>query len=311
MAVVTWRRVLEGSELSGKVGESLRIVERWEVRVDSPLTTKLAIVGAVPVGWNSPHWEFPDCKAQEFSLSPNSRTGLVWTLTATYYLPLPNKNICADGLPCDFWEASGGSTSIPVFMDKDNEMICNSAGEPMEGLEREREEESWVLTKYYIDDSWKLDRDGYAGKVNSAEWANGDAKTWKCYFKSAKQKDIQDIDLNRPANASAEGGAADDGDVFTRTIVETVWEFKKEPKTWTLKPWDVGFMQLVSGKRETILGDDKKPVKQPVALNADGTKRTPGQKPSVIRNGAGAEVYDTADFAGKFGTPKIVAVGGG
>jgi hypothetical protein len=72
-------------------------------------------------------------------------------------------------------------------------------------------------------------------------------------------------------------------------------------------PWDVGFMELVSGsQRRVILGNDGKPVKQPVALNTNGTKRTPGTAPSVIRNGAGADLYLTANFSTAFGSPALL-----
>jgi hypothetical protein len=47
-------------------------------------------------------------------------------------------------------------------------------------------------------------------------------------------------------------------------------------------------------------------VKQPVALNNDGTKKTPGQKPTVINNGAGVDIYETANFTTGFGTPVFI-----
>lgn len=308
MAVVAWRRILEGSDVSGKLGESLRIVEKWEVRTDSPLTSKLAILGAVPVGWNSAHWEFPDCKAQEFALSPNNRTGMVWTLSATFYIPPKDKKLNEQGRPEDFWECSGGTTTVPAFQDRDGNTITNSANDPLEGLEREREELSWTLTKYYDDDSWKGDRDTYAGSVNSSGWAGGDPRTWKCYFKSARKKELQNVDLNAQTDSSAEGDPAGGGEVEKKQFVETVWEFRREPETWKCMPWDVGFMELVSGQRAVIKDDKGNAVKQPVALNSDGTKRTPGQKPSVINNGQGVHLYEEHDFNPVFGTPAIIPV---
>lgn len=306
MSVVGWRRILEGTELTGKVGESLRITEKWEVRTDSPATPKLQILGAVPVGWNSSHWEFSDCKAQEFTLSPNNRTGMVWTLTATFYLPPKNKKLDANGKPEDYWEANGGTTTVPAFKDINGDTIVNSAKDPLEGIEREREEESWTLTKYYTTDDWKTDRDAFAGKVNSDGWAGGEAKTWKCYFKGAKRLEIQDVDINAPADGAAVGAGGGGGNAQKRTLVETTWEFRKEPDTWKCKPWDIGFMELVAGKRQVIRDDKGNAVKQPVALNSNGTKKSPGQAPSVIKDGAGVDLYQSAAFAGKFGDPHIV-----
>jgi hypothetical protein len=40
MAVVSYQRILDGASLSGKFGESLQATERWQVRVDSPTTTR-------------------------------------------------------------------------------------------------------------------------------------------------------------------------------------------------------------------------------------------------------------------------------
>lgn len=307
MAVVGWRRILEGTEISGQVGESLRITERWEIRTDRPGTAKTDILTAVPCGWNSKHWEFSDCTAQEFALSPNNRTGMVWTLTVTFYIPSPKKKVDTVGKPIDFWEGSGGVTIAPVYRDIDGQMIVNSAKDPLEGLQGEREEESWTLTRYYDDESWSTDRSNYAGAVNSDTWAGAGPHRWKCYFKAVRLKEIQDASLNATASG-ADSGSVGAGTVATRKFVETVWEFRKDLNTWKLMPWDVGFMELTSGQRKVILGGDGKPVKQPVALNSDGTKRTPGQAPSVIRNGDGAKIYREMAFGAKFGPPKIIPI---
>lgn len=319
MAVVGWRRVLEGTELSGKVGESLRIVEKWIIRTDSPATSKLAILGAVPVGWYSAHWEFPDCRAMEFSLSPNNRDGMIWTLSATFYMPPKDKKLDSQGKPSDFWEANGGTTTVPALQDVYGESIVNSAGDPLEGLEREREEESWTLTKYYDNDTWQQDRDVYAGSLNVDTWSGGAPRTWKCYFKSARKKELQNVDANQVANGAAEGqGGGGNANLEKKSVVETVWEFRKEPDEWKAKPWDVGFMELAgssgsssssgssgSSTKKVITVDGGKAVKQPVALNPDGTAKAFGQKPSIANNGNGFELYPVTAFGLKFGTPFI------
>lgn len=309
MAVVAWRRVLDGVEVSGKIGESLRIVEKWLLRVDDQNTDKKNMLGVIPVGYYTPHWEFADCKAQEFSLSPSDRSGMHWMLSVTYYVPPNNKRLDEDtGVPSDYWECSGGTSTVPAFTDVTGATIVNAAKDPLEGLQKEREEESWTLTKYYTADStWKADRTAYAGKVNSDSWAGGTAGEWKCYFKSARRKEIQDVDLGTETDSSTEGqGGGTSADVQKRTIVETVWEFRREPNTWKCKPWDVGFHELVSGDRKVITGSDGKPVKQPVALNSNGTKKAVGQAPSVINSGSGVDLYASAAFTTKFGTPSII-----
>lgn len=311
MGVVGWRRILEGTEITGKVGESLRIVEKWEVRTDHPATSKLDILQAIPCGWFSAHWELGDCKAQEFSLSPNNRTGMIWTVSATFYIPPREKDMdTSTNRPKDYWEGTGGVSIKPVFTDINGDMIVNSAKDPMEGLEGEREENTWTLVKYYTDDSWMTDRQQYSGSVNNGSWAGGAAHTWKCNFKTARLKELQNVNFNATASGASDGTASggSGSGLEKKNLVETVWEFRYDLNTWKLMPWDVGFMELVAGKRQAIKDDKGNSVKQPVALNTDGTKKSPGSPPVVIKNGQGAKIYVERDFASKFGTPNIIPV---
>lgn len=293
MAVVGFQRVMDGTTISGRYGESFQVTERWQVRVDSPLTSKLEILNAVPASYyGTEHPEVAGIYCQEVEASPLDRDGMRWMVTGKFYIP--PKTPQANGLPEDDWQASGSTTTVPAFEDTSGVTICNAASDPLEGLTRERDEQAWTLTKCYADDaSWIAARTAYSGKVNSATWGGGAAQTWKCTFKGARKKSIHRF----------EGG--EDGDVIE--YVETSWEFRYEPDTWKLMPWDVGFMELVSGERKAILGNDGKPVKQPVALNTNGTKKSPGQKPTVINAGAGAQVYETANFGTGFGDPEILA----
>jgi len=298
MAWVSYDRVLRGTGVQGKYGEPWTATRRWTIRVDSPLTTEADIIAGVTatmgITFGSAHPAFAALKAMEFDCSPETEDGIRWALTIRYYVPTPEKKVQANGRPADFWERAGGTTSVPVFRDSAGTMITNSAFEPVEGLEREREESAWTLTKFYTTDAaLEADITGYAGRVNSATWAGGAAKTWKAYFKGAKKTEISKLD-----------GVADGG---TLSFIEARWEFRYDPETWKAMPWDVGFMELVSGsQRRVILGNDGKPVKQPVALNTNGTRRTPGQAPSIIRDGAGADLYLTANFSTAFGSPALL-----
>lgn len=306
MAILGWRRVIEGTGFSGKVGEPLRYDEAWLIRNSSPLDSKQSIVKAVPCGWYSSHWENAACKAMEFKLSPVTKEGLLWRLDVAFYPPPKAAKLKNDGIPEDFWERSGGSSTVPAFKDRDGVMIVNAAGDPVEGLQREREEKDWQLTKFYTSDSWKADADLYGGSVNSDTWDGGAPGTWKCYFKGAKRREVQNVGRGKTASNASEGEPVTGGTDETLVLVETVWEFRYDPDTWKSMPWDVGFHQLVGGQREVILGGDNKPVKQPVALNSNGTAKGDGQPPSVIRNGAGAPLYPVTTFSAKFGTPFII-----
>lgn len=301
MAWVSYERIVEGTGISGKYGETLRVPEKWQIRTDSPATSKLAILngvsGQIGVTYGTPHSELPQLLAMEFDLSPVGRDGMRWILTVQYYTPANGKRPTENGIPEDSWERQGGSTSVPAFTDIEGETITNSAGDPIEGLERERPERSWSHTKYYADDA-NLDADISAadGRVNDAAWADGDPKTWKCYFKGAKRVTTTRLDGD------------DDGGVLE--YIESQWEFRYDPLTWKLMPWDVGFMELAgSGGKQAITTSDGKSVKQPVALDSGGLAQPPGTKPSVINDGDGADVYDVADFDTIFGPPRLMPEG--
>ena len=307
MAVLGWRRVVDGTGLSGKVGEPLRYDEAWLIRCDSPAESKKEIVKAVPGGWYSAHWENAECKAMEFKLSPRNQDGLLWRLDVAFYPPPPRQQINdSTGVPQDFWERSGGTSTVPVFEDYFSDMIVNAAGDPIEGLQKEREEKGWTLTKYYTDESWKADAELYAGSVNSDIWDGGDPETWKCGLRSAKLREIENVSRGKTASSATEGTPASGGTDDSIKVVETVWEFRYEPGTWRCMPWDVGFHELVGGQRKAILGADGKAVKQPVALNSNGTKKSDGSAPSVIKGGAGAELYQKTTFSAQFGVPFII-----
>ena len=292
MAVVNNQRILDGTSLSGKYGESFQAVERWQIRTDSPNTSKLLIAQAPGVTFGAAHFDISALKAMEFDLSPDGRDGMRWTLTVRYYMPPVTRAPESTGIPKDVWSAVGGTSNVPAFTDKDGTTITNAAKDPIEGLEKERQERGWSLTKYYASEAaWKAARDAYAGTVNSSTWDGGAAKTWKCDFKGADRKEISTF------SGTGDGGLL--------SFVETKWEFRYDPGTWKCMPWDVGFMEVVSGSRKAILGSDGKQVKQPVGLNSDGTKRSVGTAPIVINSGAGVELYSTANFDTGFGSPVV------
>jgi hypothetical protein len=306
MAVLGWRRVLTGTGFSGKVGEPLRFDEAWLIRVTTLTEPRLNIIRAVPCGWYASHWEIAACKAMEFKLAPTTKEGLLWRLDVAFYPPPPSAKLTSTGVPEDYWDRTGGATSVPVFRDRDGVMIVNAAGDPVEGLQKEREEKTWTLTKFYQNDTWKSDVTEFDGSVNSDTWDGESADKWKCYFKSAKRREIQSVArTNGTASSAVEGEPSTGGTDDTLTVVETAWEFRFERDTWKCMPWDVGFHELVGGQRKAILGADGKAVKQPVSLNANGTAKADGQPPSVIRNGEGAKLYFEKAFGAKFGSPFI------
>lgn len=291
---------LATNQSSGKWGESLQLTRTFLIRTDKPFTPHGQIVAAVGAQWGDSHPYNTDCKFLEFTLSPADDVGLRWKYVCSYSVPPRGKKLKTNGEPEDYWEATGGVSVVPCFTDVDGKTITNSAKDPLEGLSRERSEVTWTLVKFYKDDSWLQDSIDYSNTVNSADWDGGEAHTWKCDFQGAKLREVQAIE-DDPDTAVSEQKVT--------KLVETRWEFRYDPDTWRLKPWDVGFMELDGTKRKAILGSDGKPVKQPVALKSGGAAASPGTAPSVIQDSSGKEgvkVYAEKDFAAKFGNPKIV-----
>lgn len=299
MAWVDFKRL--PSKLSGSIGEPMKLIATWEIRVDDPETDEFEILqgvtGTIGITWGTPHWSIPSLRVADFDLSPSARNGMIWILTVTYTVIPPKKDLDENGRPPDVWEQSGGATTVPGFTDRDGEITRNSAGDPLEGLEKERQERGWTLTKYYDDDaSLKADLDAYDGKLNDDTWDGGEAKTWKCYYQGSKKITISRLD-----------GSEDGGEL---EFIEARWEFRYDPETWVAKPWDVGFHELVgSGEKVAIVGADGKTVKQPVALDPDGTARAPGDPPLVVNGGDGIDFYFEADFDAGFGPPFMIEAG--
>lgn len=185
--------------------------------------------------------------------------------------------------PIPVWSATGSTSVIPVYKDAAGLMITNSAGDPLEGLEKEKSEFTLVLTKPYVThQQWLAHARHYTDTCNSNAWNGGATETWLCRFRGASVE-------------------RSDGLVYW----STQWEFAYREENWRLKPWDIGFHQLDGEgdgeyKKKSITGADGKTVKQPVALSG-GTPLPAGQPPLVIRDGVGASVYLLTDFAAAFG----------
>jgi hypothetical protein len=289
MAIAACLETARGTGVSGKYGESFTFTRKWIVRVDSPSTPRTLIARAPGIVFGAGHPDFGNHKAMEFDCTEESGDGMVWSVTVKYYIPPVSNTPDTTGMPKDAWSASGSTITIPVFEDKDGEKIANSAGDPIENAERESSDFSLTLTKCYADLAWSNIARDQSNTVNNGSWNSSPARTWKVAFRSANKKEATSSSSNT-----------------TKPFWEVVWEFQYRQETWDYKPWDVGFNQLVDSsgnpqtggtKRAAVLGADKKPVKQPVAL-ANGVAKTPGQKPDVLT----FKLYRETSFS-VFGTP--------
>jgi len=304
MAVV-WNRYcpLERSH-GGKHQETFTYEEVWLIRTDDPAEPMTMIRAAPGVEYLQEHPDDASCKALEFDVKPEGDSGLLYKLRVRYAAPppdaetenAPNQPGQISGLmKLPVWGASSSVTSGPCFehypIFKDNgtlEAITNTAGDPLEGLEKEQAGFRLTLTQYFAShNDWRGRAIQYTNSINDAAWNGGGRGYWKCQGCSAR---LQTENV---------GG-------ITVVFWEVNWDFEGKDGGWNLQPWNVGFAQLVDEEgepepygtqRAQIKGQDNKPVRQPVALEADGTAKAAGAKPDALD----FRVYPELDFAGPFG----------
>lgn len=297
------------------------------VRTDDPSEPLINVYNAPGIGYGSTLAEDPTVKADGFSCKPIDDSGLLFAVTWEFNRPknpeppegsgsgdeggnpgdLPDENLAA------VWGANSSVVSGPVFKDVGGQIITNSAGDPLEDLQKEYAEHRLTLTQYYPNHTqtfvggqanalaWPAAAKHYTNRLNGEEWNNGARGTWKCQGCSAK------------LNQSNAGG----------WWWEVSWEFAYRAEGWQLKVWDVGFHELVddygtpversagggsgSGeetlgacpedpRRRVILGQDGKPVRHPVALSK-GIAKPPCEPPDSLT----WDVYEYTDFMVQFG----------
>jgi hypothetical protein len=284
-----------GLQSTRKLNESNTYEREWFVQFDQAASTLTQVENAVGVVLGASYPGDPTAVALSISVQGADDIGLTWTVRISYG-PRPIDDDDENGpgnddpsiLKQPIWSAGSSVTSAPCFEwytegNTTKETICNSAGDPLEGLEAEQAEFRLTLTNYFLSHTgWISTAVDYTNAVNSDTWHGCGPGTWKCQGCSAQLQ-------------SAQWGV----------YWEVTWEFAYRD-TWNLMPWDVGFSERVGAdgtpsmsgdKRKAILGQDKKPVKQPVALGG-GVALPAGTPPNVIENGNGVRVYRALPFAG-------------
>jgi hypothetical protein len=304
MAVV-WNRYcpLERSH-GGKHQETYTYEEVYLIRTDDPAEPMTNVRAAPGIEYLQEHPDDASCQALEFDVKPEGDSGLLYKMRIRYAAPPPDAEKedspqqpgqISGLMKLPVWGASSSVTSGPCFQHYPNagdngtlETITNSAGDPLEGLEKEQAGFRLTLTQYFAShNGWRGRAIQYTNSINDAAWNGGGPGYWKCQGCSAR---LQTENV---------GGV-------TVVFWEVNWEFEGKDGGWNLAPWDVGFAQLVDengepegygDKRAQIKGQDGKPVRQPVALNNDGTAKPAGAKPDALD----FRVYPEQDFAGPFG----------
>lgn len=300
------------------------------VRTDDPTEPLVNVYNAPGITYGAVLVDDPTVKADSFTCKPIDDSGLLFAVTWEFARPKqpePEDGSSSSGEPnpgdlgsrAAFWGAASSVVSGPVFKDINGNIITNSAGDPLEDLQKEHAEHRLTLTQYYETHnlpnpgadlgvlSWSEAARTYTNSLNHALWNGGERGTWKCQGCSAK--------LNNENEAY---------------YWEVSWEFAYRADGWQLTVWDVGFHQLVdengdplerlddagsgsagdgsgSGeetlgtcpddpRRQAILGQDGKPVRHPVALSR-GVAKAPCEEPDKLT----WLVYDYENFSNQFG----------
>lgn len=266
----------------------------WIAKADSPATSPDEVADSAPVQIGDPFPGDSSLKCTRVRARANGSDGMLWTVTAEYEVrpdpeddDNPPDSDRVPGKP-DVWSASSTVQSEPVYLDTFGDVISNSAGDPLEDLTADVAQFRLTLTTYRLrHQDWQTKAKEFTNSLNADNWNGGAPGTWKCQGCSAK--------LN-----------IEERDGLPLIFWELNWEFAYKESGWQLKPWNIGFHQLVDqngdpdpygGERAVIVGQDKKGVRHPVALNADGTAKPAGEKPDALF----VIVYFAKEFGPEFG----------
>jgi len=266
MAIVDWREMYRGRGRQAQFGDVPVYTRIFLVRVDD-MNTPLQDISAAPnIAWLAPHPENPNALLIDSSVQQDGESPFHYKLTFTYK---SGEDIFASPFDRpDQFSFSGSLASAPAFWHysgSDNvtkQIIVNSAGDPIGGLDRDEGEFMVTITGNRPEPFPFVLAQQYVGAINSDTWSGGAPKTWKCMSITGNRK-IEEVA----------------GTKYVYWEVNTSLAFRGT--TWDLQTWDVGFNELVGGQRRKIKDSNNEPVSEPAALNPNGTAKTPGTPPNI------------------------------
>jgi hypothetical protein len=278
MAVVDSRELFRGRGGSQKYGEVPSYKREYLVRVDSMATSETAIAQATGCAMLDAHPDVPEALLNDVSVTQDGDSPFHYRVSLSYGV-LED----ADENPLDRpdqFSYTGAITSGPAFIhygdgNDSPAVIVNSAGDPLEGLEKESAEWRVSISGNRADFDKSLASD-YLNTINSDTYSGLSAGTVKCQGISGSRK----IELVSGSKL-----------VYWEVNVELA----HRGENWRLKTWDVGFNEIVGGERKKILDAAKKEVSQPVALSG-GVQKSAGQPPDMLT----FKIYKEKTFTGIF-----------
>lgn len=332
MAVVWSRETARDRGLSISNEGTNKASRSFLVRVDDPSTSLSSIAADPGVELGDPHPDDITLTCDSIDVRPSDDDGLLYVVSFSYVEAEPEEPEEEDPQPGGIdgliptWGASSSVVSEGIYKDAAGNTMTNSAGDPLEDLQAERAEFRLTLTQYYLSHAdtgneiaqrgWLWRSRNFTNRVNSDNWNGGVYGQWKCQGSSARLQ----ID---------KGGAGG----TQRIYWEVTWEFAYHPDGWFLRPWDIGFNELVDENgdpvevggistgdgywdgggswdqddggsagacndynRRSIKGVDNKPVRQPVALE-NGRAKAACERPNALF----FEIYEAVEFGPAFG----------
>jgi hypothetical protein len=289
MAIVAVTESIDDRSVSGKYRDTMTYSRSFIVRVDSPSTSIRDISQAPGITFGDTHPDDGSVFALEFDCKPRGDSLLLYLVTVKYFVPSSEQQAAPFQLPADVWSGGSGVTSAPCWKDIAGNPITNSAGVALPDLTMEQAELSVSLTRCYGDLSFLGILESYTNTLNNDTFLGCPKFTWKCQGGRFSKK-------------------TENADGATFVYWEVSYDFAYRKDTWFLKPLDIGYSQLVDGEGNptgsgqytaAILGQDKKPIKEPASLSGGVAvdAGTPGF-PVVINGGDGANPYESRSFSG-------------
>lgn len=285
--IVDCREVFRGRSRQANLDGVPQYVRVFLVRTDV-VNPKLPLVAAAPgIAWRETHPDDPNAVLVESSAQQDGDSPFHYKVTYTYRYLDESEKFPWDRAPQ--FTFSGSLASAPAFWhysENNNtarRIIVNSAGDPLQGLDRD-EAEFNVTIQQNVKPPFVLSRaQGYVGSINSTTWSSGAAKTWKCQSISGTRK-FESIPNLGPELPPVKVYFWD---------VSTTLAFRASG--WDLQTWDVGFNEIVDGKRVKIYAGSE-PVSEPAALDGAGKAKPAGQPPNMLS----FRIYPLMDWTNVF-----------
>ena len=286
MAVVAFREV-SGRSLTHRFGEPPTADRKFIVTLDNTAASVAEVASAIGIFHGAPHPEYGFITMTEASMAEGSPSPFHAEVTFSYELLDPDERDPNPLARPDIWGFSTGGAAVPALFYFDGNTLkplVNAANDPFENVTTEEGECRASITgnraNFPLATAVQV-----TNCINSGTYLGAPAGRWKCTGISGQQQ----IEMVNEAEVR-----------YWSISTELVYR----QTGWNLLLPHVGYHYLESGekKRAWVIdpdSGDKVACGAPVALNSDGTLKTPGTLPDILERRVNREV----DFSSFFGTP--------